>query len=214
MKTINNKFIWKALLFSSVAVTASVNATTVDELNDAIAAIENVNNIAGDESVKQAFNELPECSVKKVVFARGIQSYKYDGAEWLATGPLAELFDTDYLNKDSGEIFIGDEKIGTHYQHLAKPAWEFPEGRVIVDSVFKSNGIEGAGNVKWLNVGLVKGYVGKVKGKYKHGLKYDRLYRVLTDRGVAPVIGGGEVEGDTVGSGYTTFYVFLACDSD
>lgn len=133
------------------------------------------------------------CEVEKVVFARGIQSYMLsDERKWIATGPLASLYE---VNKE----FIGTEKIGTHYQHLNKPAWEFPEGRGIVDSAAT---IEGAGenDVPWLDVDLVD-----------EGLGYNRLFRVGTNSGVAPNKVLGYEVGATIGIGYTTFYVFLLC---
>lgn len=187
----------KPLILSAILAAgtfATAQATTVAELNDAIDLI----------------NDGETCDVEKVVFARGIQSYKYTEEGWMATGPLAELYDTDYLDSEDEEIAIGNNKIGTHYQHLAKPAWEFPEGRVIVESASSMPSPDGSNNVAWLNVKLVDGYV--VKGPHRHVIKYNRLYRVLTEGGVSPLEQGDENE--TMGSGYTTFYVFLTCEKD
>ena len=178
---------------------------TVGDLRSAITDIENIDG-------------APEnCMVERVVFARGIQSYKSDGDEWSATGPLAQLFDADVdlvdalINApDSDEITIVEDddmtdKIGTHYQSLARPAWEFGApiaGRAIVvaGSVLKLSSPDGY--IAWLNVGLEDGI--PVLGS----LGYNGLYRVLTIGGVAPAYNGQP--GATVGSGYTTFYVFLS----
>lgn len=161
------------------------------------------------------------CAVETVVFARGIQSYKSDGTVWKATGPLAELYDIefegDFVSWNTEQIMVHEaagDKIGTHYQHLSKPAWEFPNGlRVIVESAFKLPAPDPSSDIKWLNVALRDGSV-KVDGannkeKIKNKDVPNRLYRVLTSEGVAPA----DIlpMGTTTGSGYTTFYVFLAC---
>lgn len=236
-----NQFIKSIIISFSVFLTSSIfvfanaghlpaTATgySVDELASAIMDIED-NTLGWDGA---PFPALPQgCEMTRVVFARGIQSYKSDGATYNATGPLAELFDIEFV----GDLEIGNtnpinvheaagDKIGTHYQHISKPAWEFPNGlRVIVESAFKigapgPSGIPGnlpvsAFDVKWLNVGLKNGSV-KVEGaenkdKIKNKDVPNRLYRVLTFEGVPPV--AIPLAGTTTGSGYTTFYVFLTC---
>lgn len=203
MSTIKKLSIQTPLILSATIATTTLTpaqATNVTELDDAI------------DLIKTLDPENETCSIEKVVFARGIQSYKFvhgDGprglGSWGATGPLAQLYDTDYLDPQDEEILIGEEKIGTHYQHLAKPAWEFPEGRVIVESASAMPSPDGSDNVAWLNV--------KINNDENLGnLGYNRLYRVLTDRGVAPPTPGSE--NDTIGSGYTTYYVFLDCVED
>ena len=119
-----NKFI-KSFITLSVFLVSSIfglaNAGSDYNQNDLDQLIEDVQVEVGAEA----------CTVERVVFAIGIQSYILSSNEeedtWAATGPLAALYSAENGN-------IGDTKIGTHYQHLEKPAWEFPEGRVIVDS--------------------------------------------------------------------------------
>lgn len=223
-----NQFIKSIILSFSVFLTSSIfvfanaghlpaTATgySVDELASAIMDIED-NTLGWDGA---PFPALPQgCEITRVVFARGIQSYKSDGVTYNATGPLAELFDIEFL----GDLEIGNmspinvheaagDKIGTHYQHISKPAWEFPNGlRVIVESAFK---LPSPPHIKWLNVGLRNDSV-KVEGmnnkeKIKNKEVPNRLYRVLTFEGVPPV--AIPLAGTTTGSGYTTFYVFLTC---
>ncbi len=137
--------------------------------------------------------EIGNCELKKVVFARGIQSYQLDDQkQWQATGPLAALY-------EAKEGFIGEEKIGTHYQHLNKPAWEFEEGRVIVETAVSIAGA-GENDVSWLDVNL-----------RDEGLGYNRLFRLGTQAGVAPNKVFGYEIGATIGMGYTTYYAFLSC---
>ena len=136
------------------------------------------------------------CSVEKIVFAIGIQSYIFDGV-WTGTGPLAALYTANNGN-------IGTLKIGTHYQHLSKPAWEFPEGRVIVDVATKieNDPLEaGPLDVAWLDVDLDD----------PDDLGYDKLFRINTVSGVPPNNVIAYETGATIGIGYTTFYVFLSC---
>ncbi len=169
---------FSVILAAAISVAASADEEySKDELETVLNGVANIDN----------------CELNKVVFARGIQSYILDGEKkWQATGPLASLY-------EAKKGFIGDVKIGTHYQHLNKPAWEFAEGRVIVGS---ATPIAGAGenDVSWLDVDLID-----------DGLGYNRLFRVGTTSGVAPNKVLGYEVGATVGIGYTTYYVFLTC---
>ena len=197
---------------------------TVGDLDDAIEAIVTAAIADGDNHIGDDFegvHDHEKCTAEKVVFATGVQTYQSDGTIWLATGPLAKLYATNYLellDDPSAEIeieFMDDEgkdlKIGAHYQSLSSPSWEFTEGRATVDvspelkDVFKLD--NGKGNVKGLNVVLRDDPAPGLPS-----LGYNRLYRVLTHGGVAPVFHGHK--GKTVGMGYTTFYVFLTCDND
>ena len=189
---------------------------SVTDLADAIALIESEH----DSDAVHDAHPFGTCNVQRVVFATGIQSYESNGSQWNATGPLAELYDTDYLAPIGTDIVIdfAGGKIGTHYQSLGSPSWEFEDGRTTVDvslgnkDVFKL--AYSQGDVKWLNVALIDTVAG-LNGEDIVGatdllsLGYDRLYRVLTQGGVAPVFHGHN--GKTVGMGYTTFYVFVTC---
>ena len=196
---------------------------TAGDLDDAIdtivaAAIADVDNHIGDDF--EGVHDHKGCTVKEVVFATGVQTYESDGKIWFATGPLADLYATNYLDLDNSDdeieiTFINDEgkkaKIGAHYQSLGSPSWEFKKGRATVDvlpehkDVFKLD--NGKGNVKGLNVVLRDDPASGLPS-----LEFNRLYRVLTHGGVAPAFHGHT--GKTVGMGYTTFYVFLTCDND
>ena len=190
-------------LASSVFVLA--NATTVGELNNAI-------DIAKD------FANAEDCTVERIVFASGTQNYtRLPGPMWSSPSrPLAALYDI-ILGAEGDEIeLLLDEKIGAHYQHLRKPAWEFTEGRVIVESgraITGYPGVPGVGNVAWLDVDTEDGSLGRGLGHdlgRAHGLGYDKLFRVLTDSGVAKNIGDYS-DGEHVGFNYSTYYVFLSC---
>ncbi|MGR8934478.1 MAG: DUF3455 domain-containing protein [Gammaproteobacteria bacterium] len=181
MKKINKialvlSFFW----LSSFLVLAHAETYDEDRLNK---IIEIAKKRAGAQSL----------SVAKIAFAKGIQSYMLTSTgkkEWVATGPLAALYDA------AGGV-IGETKIGTHYQHLNKPAWEFSAGRVIVDT---ATPIPGAGedDVAWLNVDLVPNDLGYVK-----------VLRIATRAGVAPNNVLSYARGASVGIGYKTFYIFL-----
>lgn len=219
-----NQYIKSSLMGLGITLCSSafvlVNAATQTgvKVGDLVNAINTIEDPSQDWD--GGTPDLPiGCAVETVVFARGIQSYKSDGSMWKATGPLADLYDIEFegefVLENMNDILVhdaADEKIGAHYQHLNKPAWEFPNGlRVIVESAFKLP--MDAADVKWLNVALRDGSV-KVEGKNnKDKIKKkdvpNRLYRVLTSEGVAP--GAVPSVGTTTGSGYTTFYVFLSC---
>lgn len=87
MSTIKKLSIQTPLILSAIIATSVLppaQATTVSELDDAI------------DLIKTLDPENEICRVEKVVFARGSHSYKSDGRNWAATGPLAELYETDY----------------------------------------------------------------------------------------------------------------------
>ena len=142
---------------------------------------------------------IEDLSVEAILFARGIQSYELKEDGWAAAGPLARLF-----TAENG--VIGDEKIGTHYSHLPTPAWEILEGRVIAESAAAIpqetvNEIEiGAddNDVAWLNVKLKPNDFG-----------LQRILRVVTVSGQPPRDIDNYKLGSYIGTGYTTFYVFL-----
>ena len=202
----------------------AMSYTKVD-LDDAIFAIVDAANADGNNHIGADFEDEDDhdhngCIADKVVFATGVQTYESDGSIWFATGPLAELFATEYLDLNSPDdeieiTFVDGEgnkaKVGAHYQSLTSPSWEFPDGRATVDvsaehkDVFKLD--NGKGNVKGLNVVLRDDPASGLPS-----LGYNRLYRVLTHGGVAPAFHGHK--GKTVGMGYTTFYVFLTCIND
>lgn len=201
----------------------SAETYTKADLDDAISNIVAAAIADGDNHISDDFegsHDHSNCTVEEVVFATGVQTYESDGTIWFATGPLAELYTTNYLDLDNPDdeieiTFVDGEgkkaKIGAHYQSLTSPSWEFPEGRATVDvsadhkDVFKLD--NGKGNVKGLNVVLRDDSAPGLPS-----LGYNRLYRVLTHGGVSPTFHGHK--GKTVGMGYTTFYVFLTCAND
>ena len=142
---------------------------------------------------------IEDLSVVAILFARGIQSYELKEDGWAGAGPLARLF-----TAENG--VIGDVKIGAHYSHLPTPAWEILEGRVIAESAAAIpketvNGIEiGADDddVAWLNVLLKPNDFGLL-----------RILRVVTTSGQPPRDIDNYKLGSYIGTGYTTFYVFL-----
>ncbi len=135
--------------------------------------------------------------VRRIVYARGIQAYELQpSAEWAAKGPLADLYKASV--DDVGDLSVDFSKtIGTHYQHLSTPAWEFPGGRVIAES---ASPIPGAGpkDVDWLNVVLER----------PNQFDYKRILRIATFRGKAPKRTNFR-DFKRSGSGYETVYVFL-----
>ena len=142
---------------------------------------------------------LSDLSVVAILYARGIQSYELKDDGWGGAGPLARLF-----SAENG--VIGDEKIGAHYSHIPTPAWEILGGRVIAESAAAIpqqtvNGIEiGADDhaVAWLNVLLQANDFGLL-----------RILRVVTTSGLPPQDIDNYKLGSYIGTGYTTFYVFL-----
>ena len=183
----------------------------LDDVDVAIMAIEDAAIADGNNHSSVLNHNHEDCEVGNVYFATGAQTYESDGTDWLATGPIARLYATNYLALDdpSAEIEIDFmTKVGAHYQSLTSPSWELPEGRATVDvspankDVFKLD--NGRGNVKGLNVVLRDDPMPGLPS-----LGYNRLYRVLTHGGVAPTFHGHK--GKTVGMDYTTFYVFLTC---
>ncbi|MBP2832105.1 DUF3455 domain-containing protein [Aquimarina sp. U1-2] len=135
--------------------------------------------------------------VKKVVYARGIQAYELQpSSEWAGKGPLADLYKASI--DDVGDLHVDfSQTIGTHYQHLSTPAWEFPNGRVIAES---ASPIPGAGprDIDWLNVVL----------QLPNEFGYKRILRIVTFKGKAPRRTNFR-NFKRFGSGYETVYVFL-----
>ncbi len=147
----------------------------------------------------QAAAGVKNSSVVDIVFARGVQSYELKEDGWVVAGPLAKLF-------SANNGVIGNEKIGTHYLHLHKPAWEFLAGRVIAKfaTVIPKktiNGIEIGANdndVAWLSVLLQPNKLG-----------FERILRIITTSGKPPLDVDSYKLGAFIGVGYTTYYVFL-----
>ena len=149
-------------------------------------------------ATQEAVN-IKDFSVVSILFAKGVQSYELKEKGWVAAGPLAKLFSVN-------NGVIGNEKIGTHYLHLHKPAWEILAGRVIAKSatvISKKtiNGIKIGANdndVPWLSVVLQKNELG-----------FDRILRIVTVSGKPPLDVDNYKLGAFTGIGYTTYYVFL-----
>lgn len=136
--------------------------------------------------------------VARRVFARGVQVYDWDGEDWRFVGPLADLYDLG-----EGDIPL-QQKAGAHYMHLRTPAWEFEEGRVIVE---RAEPIPGAGSedVDWLRVTL------RDDEENRKGLNYTHVLRIKTRLGKAPnkEAHPGAYVGQRLGLSYETYYAFL-----
>ena len=132
--------------------------------------------------------------VNLVVWARGVQTYQISSGRPNAVGPLADLYLVD-LENDGAAVML-EEKVGTHYQHLQTPAWEFEDGRVIAE---KADVIPGADDrdVSWLNVDL-----------QPNDLTFRKVLRIETRAGLMPV-NTDLVENTRHGVSYETLYVFL-----
>ena len=131
----------------------------------------------------------------KLLWARGVQTYEVaaDGATE-PRGPLADLYEAQQLA--SGAVELGSAKIGAHYQHLEKPAWEFAvEGQVVAKKAATITGASEA-DVPWLVVELQPNTL------YSHVLR-------LETRGGLPLPQPGRPVGWRHGSSYETLYAFL-----
>lgn len=193
-----------AFLVSSTSTTAFAEVYNKDQLQ-AIIATANVDAVSDG------------LTIERVIYAEGIQSHNLqingDGdKEWMATGPLASLYDYD---PSTGKL---SDKIGTHYQHK-KPAWEFfgddadpsvEKGRVIAASAAVTP--MGDSDVAWLKVLLQQ---------LPEHLDYVTVYRVATDGGVKlsdvsnynvrcnkPNNKCAYETGASDGTGYRTIYLF------
>lgn len=129
-----------------------------------------------------------------IVWARGIQAYELSSMGWQAKGPLADLFPVR-VHSD-GTVRLARKKVGAHYQHLATPAWEFADGRVIAQQAESISGASSA-DVAWLNVDLLPNELG-----------YRKILRIETRAGLAPN-NTNFLKGVRLGIGYETLYVFL-----
>ena len=136
--------------------------------------------------------------VARRVFAKGVQVYDWDGEDWRFVGPLADLYDLG-----EGDV-PSEQKAGTHYMHLRRPAWEFEDGRVIVE---RAEPISGAGpeDVDWLRVTL------RDDEENRKGLSYTHVLRIKTRLGQAPnrEAHPGAHVGQRLGRSYDTYYAFL-----
>lgn len=162
-----------------------------------------------------------DCPIGRVFLARGVQVYQtvVGGSgklEWRNNAPSAELFNPigDLIaaleDPDDTPIAFDESTVaGTHYDvykthdatadpvvYKTWPAWEFDGQRLIAQGATPLP--SPLGYIAWLNV-LVD----------DSAETYDRVYRVLTNGGVAPKYHGQL--GTTVGSPYTTIYVVLNC---
>lgn len=178
-------------LASAICFNAYAKVYSKTELSDIIEAVETDALADGLE-------------ITRITYAEGIQSYNLQDGTWVATGPLASLYDYD---KNTGML---SSKVGTHYQH-EKPAWEFFNvGRVIAASAIATP--MAAGDVAWLEVTLQQA---------PDHLGYARIYRVATDGGVKPSDISNYKErctepsnkcayktGASIGTGYRTLYLF------
>ena len=161
------------------------------------------------------------CPIERIFLARGVQVYQSVVGEsgklvWCNNAPSAELFNPDYdlivaLDDPDDTPIAFDESVvaGTHYDvykthddtadpviYKTWPTWEFDEERLIAKGAKPL--LSPLGYIAWLNV--------EVDDSAE---TYDRVYRVLTNGGVAPSYHGQL--GTTVGSPYTTIYVVLNC---
>ncbi len=174
------------LPFSSLPASANDAARTLksDKVQNIQQIIEEAQDAAG----------ASDLTVDLVVWARGIQAYELESGGWAAKGPLADLFALRI--RGNGTVKLKSDRIGTHYQHLATPAWEFDNGRVIAQGAQAIPGASDA-DVAWLNVDLQPNDFG-----------YLKILRVETRAGLAPN-NTNWLQGVRVGTGYETIYVFL-----
>ena len=122
-----------------------------------------------------------------VVYAEGVQIYRWDGASWVFAGPEAVLW------ADAG----GHGVVGTHY---AGPTWESVSGSTVRGTVVDRCPSE-AGAIPWL---LLEAVDPQGPGIF-HRVTY--IQRVNTEGGTAPTEAGSFV-GEVARVPYTAEYVF------
>lgn len=125
--------------------------------------------------------------LKKIVYALGVQIYKWNGSAWAFVAPEANLYADDRFRY----------KIGTHY---GGPTWEANNGGKVVAA--KVNGCSpDAESIAWLLLGAVDNEGPGVFGKTSY------IQRINTVSGLAPKRAGTFV-GEEVRMPYTTEYLF------
>jgi len=137
-----------------------------------------------------------ELRLARLLWARGVQTYEAqpDGS-MRPTGPLADLFGAEA--RDDGTVALSQERVGIHYQHLEKPAWEFADGRILAANATPLLGASEA-DVPWLAVELQPNQYG-----------YSLLLRIETRAGQPSSRTPAEM-GSRHGAGYETLYACLA----
>jgi hypothetical protein len=125
--------------------------------------------------------------LKKIVYAIGVQIYRWNGSAWAFVAPEATLFaDPNYRGK-----------VGTHY---GGPTWEANNGGKVVAA--RVNGCSpDVESVAWLLLNAVDNEGPVVFGKTTY------IQRINTVSGLAPQRAGTHV-GEEVRMPYTTEYLF------
>lgn len=151
--------------------------------------------VAQDETELQVPN-LP-CSeivvpdghkLKKIVYAIGVQIYRWNGSAWAFVAPEANLYADPRFQY----------KIGTHY---AGPTWEGSNGKVVAARV---NGCSpDPESIAWLLLKSVENEGNGVFGKTSY------IQRINTVSGLAPQR-AGQVVGEEVRMPYTTEYLLYS----
>ncbi len=148
-------------------------------------------------SALQVLNDMSDdCPILgESYFAIGIQSYQWDDDQFMATGPLADLYPAEQRNfKHSEEL----TKIGFHNQSMEKPSWTiYRDGQYIELHAARATKVEGAtpDDASWLYVELEDNDWG-----------YSAIIRSHTRGGLAPE---HPIDTARVGVGYLTIYTLL-----
>jgi len=125
--------------------------------------------------------------LKKIVYAIGVQIYKWNGSAWAFVAPEANLYADDRFRF----------KIGTHY---AGPTWEANNGGKVIAA--RVNGCSpDPESIAWLLLESVDNDGPGVFGKTSY------IQRINTVSGLAPKRAGTFV-GEEVRMPYTTDYLF------
>lgn len=125
--------------------------------------------------------------LKKIVYAIGVQIYRWNGSAWAFVAPEANLYSDDRFRF----------KIGTHY---GGPTWEANNGGKVVAA--RVNGCSpDPESVAWLLLNAVDNEGPGVFGKTTY------IQRINTVSGLAPQRAGTHV-GEEVRMPYTTEYLF------
>ena len=154
--------------------------------------------IARGDAATSADNRVPDLGscgnleveagnkVAFVVYAEGVQIYRWDGASWVFAGPEAVLW------ADEG----GHGVVGTHY---AGPTWESVSGSTVRGTVVDR--CPSAGAIPWL---LLEAVDPEGPGIFQ---RVTFIQRVNTEGGTAPTEAGSFV-GEVARVPYTAEYVF------
>src|SRR5688572_718210 len=130
----------------------------------------------------------PGHRISSVMYAEGVQIYRWNGAAWAFVAPEAIL----YAGNDEE-----DDMIGIHY---VGPTWESKDGSYVVGALVDKVTPD-ATAIPWL---LLKAKTSEGPGVFG-GVSY--IQRLFTTGGLAPVEPGDFV-GDEVHVPYTAWYVF------